>query len=72
MKSRVEARGAQRRQLDDAEIYPLDRRLGGYDELSHNPSTSGSDAKIFTGLCLSDDHGARITASNRSTATDHR
>jgi hypothetical protein len=28
MKSRVEARGAQRRQLDGGEIYPLDRRLG--------------------------------------------
>jgi hypothetical protein len=72
MKSRVEACGAQRRQLDGGEIYPVDRWLGGYGELSHNPSTSGSDAKIFTGLCLSDGHGARITASNRSTATDYR
>jgi hypothetical protein len=72
MKSRAEARGAQWRQLDGGEIYPIDRWLGGYGKLSHNPSANGSDAKIFTGLCLSDGHGARITASNRSTATGHR
>jgi hypothetical protein len=45
---------------------------GGYDKLSRNSSTSWSDAEIFTGLCLSDGHGARITMRNWSTATDHR
>jgi hypothetical protein len=39
---------------------------------SCNSSASGSDAEILIEPCLSDGHGARIMASNRSTAMGYR
>jgi hypothetical protein len=43
-------------------IWSTDGR-GGNGKRSHNSSASGSDAEILTEPCLSDGHGARITAS---------
>jgi hypothetical protein len=61
---KAEPRGGQRRRLDDGE--PLNPRAvsKGKELRLAGVASSSPAARIFTGLCLSDGHGARITASH--------